>query len=247
MFWLKSFLTFAIIALMILVGGYCQNILARQRSPILGLLLPVAFSVVAVVCAIPYFQASATVNFSILSFLASVALFVLYALPAVFMWLLLVDIRTERARKERSRAESRRRVRRNLARESMNPGSDRAGARPEDRSAGARSASANRATDQALAAANRSRPRDQVHAQTGRRPVSERNRTQPAQGQPSGRQAKAAGPSLADQVRQAKGDRYAGIDRPRSFSDTLPQVDRFRSSDRHQPDQARRDRRQPGE
>ncbi|MFP5528024.1 hypothetical protein ACLGL1_06055 [Peptococcus simiae] len=234
MFWLKSFLTFAIIALMILVGGYCQNILARQRSPLLGLLFPLAFSIAAVVCAIPYFQASATVNFSILSFLASVALFVLYALPAVFMWLLLVDIRTERARKERNRAESRRRVRRNLARESMNPGSDRAGARPEARSAGVRSASA-----------NRSRPRDQVHAQTGRRPVSERPRTQSAQARPSGRQAKEEGPSLADQARQAKGGRYAGIDRPRSFSDTLPQLDRLRSSDRQQSDQEGRDRRPP--
>lgn len=236
MFWLKSFLTFAIIALMILVGGYCQNILARQRSPFLGLLLPLAFSIAAVVCAIPYFQASATVNFSIPSFLASVALFVLYALPAVFMWLLLVDIRTERARKERSRAESRRRVRQNLARESMNSGSDRAGARPESRSA-----SAYRAADQALAA-NRSRPRDRVHAQTGRRPVSERNRTQPAQSRPSGWQVKAAGPSLAN---QAEGDRYAGIDRPRSFSDTLPQVDPLHPSGQRKSDQGSRNRRPP--
>lgn len=227
MFWLKSLVTFAIIVVLVVVGVSGQNILARQRRLFFGLIIPLVYSVLAVVASVPNFKTTATVSFSVVSFAASVALFVLYALPALITWLLLVDIRSERTRKNRSRTDSRRQVRRDVTRERFEPH------RPEAAASGAAGTGGQRA--------NRRPPADrrpatdrQRQEQAARRPVSHAAASrQPGMG-PSGRKIAPTDrrSSSSDGARMSSSagrDRYAGIDRPQSFVDTLPHADSFRS------------------
>lgn len=227
MFWLKSLVTFAIIVVLVVVGVSGQNILARQRRLFLGLIIPLVYSVLAVAASVPNFKTTATVSFSVVSFAASVALFVLYALPALITWLLLVDIRSERTRKNRSRTDSRRQVRRDVTRERFEPH------RPEAAASGTAGTGGRRA-DRPSTGTQRPATDRQRQEQAARRPVSHAAASrQPGMG-PSGRKIPPTDrrSSSSDGARMSSSagrDRYAGIDRPQSFVDTLPRADSFRS------------------
>lgn len=227
MFWLKSLVTFAIIVVLVVVGVSGQNILARQRRLFLGLIIPLVYSVLAVAASVPNFKTTATVSFSVVSFAASVALFVLYALPALITWLLLVDIRSERTRKNRSRTDSRRQVRRDVTRERFEPH------RPEPAASGAAGTGGQRA-DRPSTGTQRPATDRQRQEQAARRPVSHAAASrQPGMG-PSGRKfaptdRRSSSSDGARMSSSAGRDRYAGIDRPQSFVDTLPHADSFRS------------------
>ncbi|MDU1028399.1 MAG: hypothetical protein E7A50_02800 [Clostridiales bacterium] len=233
MFWLKSLVTFAIIVVLVVVGVSGQNILARQRRLFFGLIIPLVYSVLAVAASVPNFKTTATVSFSVVSFAASVALFVLYALPALITWLLLVDIRSERTRKNRSRTDSRRQVRRDVTRERFEPHC------PEPAASGAAGTGGQRANrrppaDRPSTGTQRPATDRQRQEQAARRPVSHAAASrQPGMG-PSGRKIAPTDrrSSSSDGARMSSSagrDRYAGIDRPQSFVDTLPRADSFRS------------------
>lgn len=227
MFWLKSLVTFAIIVVLVVVGVSGQNILARQRRLFFGLIIPLVYSVLAVAASVPNFKTTATVSFSVVSFAASVALFVLYAFPALITWLLLVDIRSERTRKNRSRTDSRRQVRRDVTRERFEPH------RPEAAASGTAGTGGHRA-DRPSTGTQRPATDRQRQEQAARRPVSHAAASrQPGMG-PSGRKIAPTDrrSSSSDGTRMSSSagrDRYAGIDRPQSFVDTLPRADSFRS------------------
>ena len=100
MFSLRTLIIFVIYAAVLYFGRRIELSLSRRNSPRPGLILPVVAVIVAAVLSFRNFWIAWDVQFSLFAFLAAVALFVFYAVPAIYFILLYTEGRKEvRARK----------------------------------------------------------------------------------------------------------------------------------------------------
>lgn len=100
MFSLRTLIICIIYAAVLYFGYRFETQLARRNSPRPGLILPVVAVIVAAILSFRNFWIAWDVTFSLPAFLAAVALFVFYAVPAIYFILLYVEGRKEaRARK----------------------------------------------------------------------------------------------------------------------------------------------------
>ena len=100
MFSLRTLIIFVIYAAVLYFGRRIELSLSRRNSPRPGLILPVVAVIVAAVLSFRTFWIAWDVQFSLFAFLAAVALFVFYAVPAIYFILLYTEGRKEvRARK----------------------------------------------------------------------------------------------------------------------------------------------------
>ena len=88
MFSLRTLIIFVIYAAVLYFGRRIELSLSRRNSPRPGLILPVVAVIVAAVLSFRNFWIAWDVQFSLFAFLAAVALFVFYAVPAIYFILL---------------------------------------------------------------------------------------------------------------------------------------------------------------
>lgn len=100
MFSLRTLIIFAIYAAVLYFGRRLEQQLSRHNNPRPGLILPVLAVILAAALSFRNFWIAWDVEFSLFAFLAAVALFVFFAVPAIYFILLYVEGRKEvRARK----------------------------------------------------------------------------------------------------------------------------------------------------
>ena len=100
MFSLRTMVIFLTYAAILFFGHRIETQLARRNSPRPGLILPLVAIFVAAGLSFRNFWIAWDVQFSLFAFLAAVALFVFYAVPAIYFVLLYIEGRQEvRARK----------------------------------------------------------------------------------------------------------------------------------------------------
>lgn len=100
MFSLRTLIIFIIYAAVLYFGRRLEQQLARHNNPRPGLILPVLAVIIAAGLSFRNFWIAWDVEFSLYAFLAAVALFVFFAVPAIYFILLYIEGRKEvRARK----------------------------------------------------------------------------------------------------------------------------------------------------
>lgn len=100
MFSLRTLIIFIIYAAVLYFGYRIEKQLSRHNNARPGLILPVVAVIVAAVLSFRNFWIAWDVQFSVFAFLAAVALFVFYAVPAIYFILLYIEGRQEvRSRK----------------------------------------------------------------------------------------------------------------------------------------------------
>lgn len=101
MFSLRTLIICIIYAAVLYCGHRLETQLARRNSPRPGLILPIVAVIAAAVLSFRNFWIAWDIVFSPFAFLAAVALFVFYAVPAIYFILLYIEGRKEaRARKQ---------------------------------------------------------------------------------------------------------------------------------------------------
>ena len=100
MFSLRTLIIFIIYAAVLYFGYRLEKQLSRHNNARPGLILPVLAVIVAAGLSFRNFWIAWDVQFSVFAFLAAVALFVFYAVPAIYFILLYIEGRQEvRSRK----------------------------------------------------------------------------------------------------------------------------------------------------
>lgn len=100
MFSLRTLIIFIIYAAVLYFGYHLEKQLSRHNNARPGLILPVLAVIVAAGLSFRNFWIAWDVQFSVFAFLAAVALFVFYAVPAIYFILLYIEGRQEvRSRK----------------------------------------------------------------------------------------------------------------------------------------------------
>lgn len=109
MFGLETFLTMAVLAVVLIAGSVFQRQLAALEDPRMGLILPILAGLLALVLSVQNFLIAFQVSFSLPAFAAAVVIFVFYMIPCLVFSLLYLEERQE----VKMRAEERKR--RNMA------------------------------------------------------------------------------------------------------------------------------------
>lgn len=109
MFGLETFLTMAILAVVLIAGSVFQRQLAALEDPRMGLILPILAGLLALVLSVQNFLIAFQVSFSLPAFAAAVVIFIFYMVPSLVFSLIYLEERQE----VKMRAEERKR--RNMA------------------------------------------------------------------------------------------------------------------------------------
>lgn len=108
MFGLETFVTVAVLVVILFAGSVFERNLASTTNPRPGLALPILSGLVALLLSIQNFLIAFQVSFSPAAFAAAVVIFTFYMIPSIFFTLIYFE---ERRRMERQQKERQRRNR----------------------------------------------------------------------------------------------------------------------------------------